>query len=110
MLGMISLCTILIPNNKESIFIEINCGFYNPQKNQMGNQILFLSKSLDYYLSYYDNIIILGYFNSEPTETHMKEFINMYDLKDLLKEPTGYKNLIKPSCNNLILTNRCTDV
>ena len=63
--------TILIPTDKECIFIEINlfkkkwliCGFYNPHKNQIGDHISFLSKSLDYYLSYYDNIIILGDFN-----------------------------------------------
>ena len=109
------LSTICIPTDKECIFIEINlfkkkwiiCGFYNPHKNQIENQVLFLRKSLDYYLSYYDNIIILGDFNSEPTETHMKEFINTYDLKNLVKEPTCYKNPLNPSCIDLILTNRC---
>ena len=105
---------ISIPIDKECIFIEINifkkkwliCGFYNPQKNQIESQISFLSKSLDYYLSYYDNIVILGDFNSEITETHMKEFINTYDLKNLVNEPTCYKSLTNPSCVDLILTNR----
>ena len=44
---------ILIPADEECIFIEINlfkkkwpiCGFYNPRKEQIENQILFLSKS-----------------------------------------------------------------
>ena len=106
---------ILIPTDVECIFIEINlfkkrwliCGCYNPHKNQIEKHISFLNKSLDYYLPYYDNIIILGDFNSEPTETHMKEFIYNYDLKNLVKEPTCYKNPLNPSCIDLILTNRC---
>ena len=48
----------------------------------------------------------MGDFNSEPTETHMKEFINTYGLKNLVKEPTCYKNPMNPSCIDLILTNR----
>ena len=85
-------------------FIEINllkkkwliCDFYNPHKTQILKHISFLSKSLDYYLSYYDNIIILGDFNYEHTETYMKDFINTYDLKHLVKEPTCYKNPMNP--------------
>ena len=107
--------TIPIPIDKDCIFIEINlfkkkwlvCGFYNPHKNQIENQITFLCNCLNYYASYYDNIIILGDFNSEPTESHMKEFIDAYDLKNLVNKPTCYKNPANPSCIDLILTNRC---
>ena len=96
-----------MPTDNECIFIEINlfkkkwliCGFYNPHKTQI------LKHVLDYYLSY-DNIIILGDCNSEQTETYMKDFINAYDLKNLVKEPTCYKNPRNPSCIDLILTNR----
>ena len=106
---------ICIPIDKECIFIEINlfkrkwliCGFYNPHKNQIDTQLSFLSECLDYYLSYYDNIIILGDFNSEPTETCISEFIGNYNLKNLVNEPTCYKNQLNPSCIDLILTNRC---
>ena len=34
--------------------------------------------------------------NSEHTETYMKDFINTYDLKHLVKEPTCYKNPMNP--------------
>ena len=104
-----------MPTDNECIFVEINLfkkewlirGFYNPHKTQILKHISFLSKSLDYYLSYYDNIIILGGINSEQTETYMKDFINTYNLKYLVKEPTCYKNPTNPSCIDLILTNGC---
>ena len=46
---------IYLSNDKEYIFVEINlykkkwliCGFYNPCKNQIKNQIMFLSNNLD---------------------------------------------------------------
>ena len=68
--------------------------------------MLFLSKCLDYYLSTYDNFIILGDFNSEPNDTHLNEFIRTYGLKNLVNQPTCYKNPKNPSCIDLILTNR----
>ena len=49
--------TIIIPVNRECVEINllkrngVICGFHNPHKNQIENHILFLSKSLDYYLS-----------------------------------------------------------
>ena len=105
---------IYLSIDKEYIFIEINlymkkwliCGVYNPSKNQIKNLTMFLSQNLDHYLSLYDNIIILGDFNAEPLDTYMHEFINMYGLKNLVNEPTCYKNVNNPSCIDLILTNR----
>ena len=105
---------IYLSNDKEYIFVEINlykkkwliCGFYNPCKNQIKNQIMFLSKNLDYYVSLYDNIIILDDFNTEHLDPYTNEFINMYGLKNVVNEPTCYKNVSNPSCIDLILTNR----
>ena len=53
----------------------------------------------------YENVIIMGDFNTEPTESAMGEFMNIYNLKNLIKGPTCYKNPGKPSCIDLILTN-----
>ena len=96
---------IYLANDKEYIFIEINlykkkwliCGSYRPCKNQVKNQTMFLSKNLDHYLSLYENIIILGDFNTEHVDTYMNEFMNMYGLNNLIKEPTCYKNVNDPS-------------
>ena len=48
----------------------------------------------------------MGDFNSEPTDDELQEFCNLFNLKNLVKEPTCYKNPEKPSCIDLILTSR----
>ena len=48
----------------------------------------------------------MGDFNSEPTENAMAEFMKLYNLSNLVKEPTCFKNPLNPSCIDLILTNR----
>ena len=45
-------------------------------------------------------------FNAEPTEHAMVEFMQTYSLRNLIKGPTCFKNPEKPSCIDLILTNR----
>ena len=54
----------------------------------------------------YDNFLLLGDFNSEMSETIMKDFSETYDLCNLIKEPTCFKNMENPSCIDLILTNK----
>ena len=51
-----------------------------------------------------DNILI-GDFNAEPEEENMLDFLNIHNLKNLLKQKTCYKNLENHSCIDLILTN-----
>ena len=36
----------------------------------------------------------------------MSEFCLQYDLSNLIREPTCYKNLLNPSCIDVILTNK----
>ena len=83
-----------------------NMWFLQSMQKSDKNQTMFLSKNLDHYLSLYDNIIILGDFNTEPVNTYMNEFMNMYGLNNLVNEPTCYQNVNNPSCIDLILTNR----
>ena len=65
-----------------------------------------MSKGLDSYISHYDNILFLGDFNSQPSEDCVNDFCNVYNLSNLIKEPTCYKNPDNPSCIDLFLTNR----
>ena len=51
-------------------------------------------------------ILLLGDLNSETSETCMKEFCEAYNLKNLVEEPTCFKNLLNPTCIDLMLTNR----
>ena len=80
-------------------------GTYNPKKTFITNHLAILSKYIDHYLPLYDNIIILGDFNSEISEDAMGDFCGIYNLKNLVKKPTCYKNVENPSCIDLILTN-----
>ena len=76
-------------STKEGIYVElklrsknwlINCS-YNPNKNAIGNQLEALSDFLDFHSSSYNNIIILGYFNVDLEEPHMKTFCENYIYK-----------------------------
>ena len=60
---------------------------------------------LDQFSATYDNLILLGNFNVEPEEVNMLDFLNIYNLKNLVKQKTCYKNPENPSCIDLILTN-----
>ena len=72
-------------------------GSYNPIKSKIHEHTKYLSKCLDYFLSSYENIIILGYLNCEPFEPAISEFCDSYNLKHLIKVPTCYKNPDNPS-------------
>ena len=50
--------------------------------------------------------MIKGYFNLEANSITMSVFSDTYNLKNLIKEPTCYKNPNKPSCIDLMLTNK----
>ena len=44
--------------------------------------------------------------NSEPGEEILNVFCDTYNLTNLITVPTCFKNLLKPSFINLMLTNR----
>ena len=48
----------------------------------------------------------MGDFNTEPTDTAFSNFCEIYNLKNLIKDKTCFKNPNKPSCIDLIITNR----
>ena len=61
---------------------------------------------MDKYSSKYGNFILLGDLNSEPTESAVRDFCQIYGCKNLIKDNCFFKNPEKPSCVNLIITNR----
>ena len=103
-----------IPNNLESIFLEINhkkykwllFGGYNPNKDNIINFVNYVTPVLDYYMTKYDNFLLLGDFNSEMSESTMGDFCDTYNLTNLVTDPTCFKNPCNPSLIDLILTNR----
>ena len=82
----------------------INCS-YNPHKNSIGNHLNRISESLDLLSSDYEKMIFLGDFNVTDDEHHMKSFCENYGLKNLIRQPTCYKNPSNPVCIDLILPN-----
>ena len=102
------------PDNFEGIFLELNhrkskwllFGGYNPHKDSISNFVNTLEPIMDTYLPSDDKFLILGDFNSETTENIMKELCGTYNLKNLIKDPTCYKNLTNPSSIDVMLTNR----
>ena len=108
----------LLPNidpsgNIQNIVVEINLrskkwlisGSYNPNVSHIQNHTVNLSKNLDFYSSKYENFIVIGDFNAEMTNNYLEEFCASYNLKNLIKEPTCFKNIDNPTLIDHILTN-----
>ena len=53
----------------------------------------------------YEKYLVIGDLNAETEEPIMREFCDSYNLKNLIKEPTCFKNPSNPSCIDLMLTN-----
>ena len=81
-------------------------GSYNPNKNQILHHLECLNRILDEYDSDYDNFVFIGDFNINVNESYIKTFCNLNGLKSLINEPICFKNPEKPTCIDLILTDR----
>ena len=100
------------PEDIEIMCVEINLrkqkwvviGIYRPPNL---NAIYFsnhLSRVLDLYSKKYDNLIIMGDFNSQETDENMKNLLISFNLVNLVRENTCFKG--PPKCYDMILTNR----
>ena len=78
----------------EGFFVEINlrskkwllgCS-YNPHKEKIISHLNNLSTALDKLCTNYENIILLGDFNVEVEEKNMFEFMNLCNLRNLIKQ------------------------
>ena len=95
----------------EGLFIEFNLkrgkwllfGGYIPHKTNSKMFFDTLGKKLDSFTQHYDNILLLGDFNCEPHEKCITDFCQVYNIKNMIKEPTCFKNPMNPSCIDLIL-------
>ena len=100
----------------EGIFLKLTIrntkwlimGGYNPKKENIKNFLDQVGKELDRFLPNYENFLLLGDFNSEMCEEHMKEFCETYNLTNLITDPTCFKSINNPSCIDVMLTNRST--
>ena len=97
----------------EAFFMEFNfykkkwfvCCSYNPNKSNISRHLDTLRKSLDLYSAHYENTILIEDFNVSTDDPHMESFCESYRFKNLIKDPTCFKNQANPSCIDLMLTN-----
>ena len=96
----------------EGIFIELNfrkkkwllsCS-YNSNKNTITDHLEILRRNVNLYSAHYENLIIIGDFNTDINQSCMKSFCESYT-SYVIKEPTCHRNPQNPSCIDLILTN-----
>ena len=98
----------------EGIFIELNIknkkwllfSGYNPKKELITNYLNEVVFHIDKLLGNFDNLILIGDFNSEMEEEKMKDFCETYNLQNLIKEPTCFKSAENPTSIDVILTNK----
>ena len=79
-------------------------GIYNPSKLLLGKNLNDLILHIDRYVHKYDNLFIMGDFNSDPSEIEIYEFCSLHNLRNLVHDPTCYENYINPTCIDLMLT------
>ena len=82
------------------------CCSYIPHKNLNVAHLRELQVALDVISSKHENITIIGDFNSEPRESAMIHFCQAYNMENLINNFTCYKNPNKPTCIDLMLTNK----
>ena len=61
---------------------------------------------MDEYSKLYQSFLFLEDFNASVSEKCLEEFCNSNGLNSLIKKPTCFKNPVKPTCIDLILTNQ----
>ena len=101
-----------LPTNIQIILFEINLrkekwlfvSIYKPPSQSNQYFLDLLSDLLDFYSQGYDNKVILGGFNLEPSNPSIVSFMNNQNLFNLVKRNTCFKE--EDSCIDLILTNR----
>ena len=85
---------------EKRLFVSI----YKPPSQSNQYFLDLLGDLLDFYSQDYDNKVILGDFNLEPSNPSIISFMNNQNLFNLVKSNTCFKG--EGSCIDLILTNR----
>ena len=79
-------------------------GIYRPTQNA---NFFFeeMGKAIDHYSNRSENFIVLGDSTIKEKQEEIKTFMEIYQLKILIQQPTCFKS-DNPKCIDLILTNR----
>ena len=91
-------------SNAEGFFLEIiprkkkwviSCS-NNPHNHTICSHMESMGKYVETLPSKYENFLITRNFNAQARDTSVKDFRDVYSFKNLIKEPTCYKNPISP--------------
>ena len=78
---------------------------YYPHKDSVTNHLVNLNKIIDRKISSYDKYVCIGYFYSETYKAALRNLCDLCKLKNLVREPTCFKNPRNPWCIDFLLTN-----
>ena len=81
-------------------------GGYNPKKESISYFLDHVGRYLDKHMINYDNLLLLGDFNSTMSEEVISHFCEIYGLNNLITDFTCYKSATNPTSIDVILTNR----
>ena len=108
------LSDFLLPKDFQAIPFEISfknrkwlvVSLYNPCKTLGSIFLKNLSNLIDFYLKKkYENLILIGDLNLQPSEAILSDFMENYELRNLINTKTCFKS-IQGTCIDLILTNK----
>ena len=77
---------------------------YSANNSNICDQLRSLVKSLDTFLTNYDKVFLMGNFNAEEAKIHIKDFCNLYKVRNLIKVPICFKKPDYPKIIDLMLT------
>ena len=81
------------------------CCSYNLHQNLINYHLQELAKGIQIYSNNYDEILLMGDFNAEVSETSFSSFCELYEIKSMINQSTCYKNPTNPLCIDLFLRN-----
>ena len=96
----------------EDFFIELNlrkkkwllCCTYNPNSSFISDHLSTIGNNIDLLLANYENFFLMGDLNVEGHNSFLKEFCDLYSLKNLIKVSTCFKNANFPTSIDVMLT------
>ena len=78
-------------------------GTYRPPSQKHDYYFENISNALNMYITKYDKILLTGDFNTN--DVAMKNFLELFDLTNLVNENTCFKSIANPSLIDLFITN-----